>query len=39
MSKKRAPLPMKKSRKLFTRSAKKVNKKNGIAPMRGGIRL
>jgi hypothetical protein len=27
------------SRKLFTRTAKRVHRKNGARPMRGGIRL
>ncbi len=33
-------IPRKKSRKMFTKSARKVKKKNfGPRPMRGGIRL
>lgn len=37
---KRRPLSMKKSKRLFTRTAKKVSKKNGASRvMRGGIRL
>lgn len=41
MSRKRFKLNKKKSKKLFTRTAQKVNRKNGISgmPMRGGIRL
>ena len=36
----RKPMGKKKSRKLFTRTAKKVHAKNSYAgPMRGGIRL
>lgn len=37
--KKRMKLGGKHSRRLFTRTARKVNKKNGMAVMRGGIRL
>lgn len=37
---KRKKIPMKKSKKLFNRTAKKVHKRNTPAmPMRGGIRL
>lgn len=40
---KRKRLSMKKSKRLFTRTAKRVNRKNGLAgakvAMRGGIRL
>lgn len=36
---KRKHIPRKKSQRQFTRTAKKVNRKNGLAPMRGGIRL
>lgn len=36
---KRQRIPMKKSKRSFTRGARKVNRKNGITPMRGGIRL
>ena len=39
MARKRSMLSMKKSRRLFTRTAKKQNRRNGLAPMRGGIRL
>lgn len=36
----RKKIPAKKSKKLFTRTAKKVHKKNGMGRiMRGGIRL
>ncbi|QXP07882.1 MAG: hypothetical protein [Arizlama microvirus] len=38
--KKRSKMPRKQSRKLFTKTAKKVHPKNMPArPMRGGIRL
>jgi len=38
--KRRAKLPAKKSKKLFSRTALRVNPKNtNAAPMRGGIRL
>jgi len=38
--KNRKPIPSKKSKKLFSRTAKKVHKKNaGQTVMRGGIRL
>lgn len=39
--KKRKRIPMRKSKKSFSRNAKKVHKKNVIrtGPMRGGIRL
>lgn len=37
--KKRVKIPASKSKKLFSRTAKKVHKKNGLRPMRGGIRL
>ncbi|QXP07988.1 MAG: hypothetical protein [Arizlama microvirus] len=39
--KKRSKIPMKKSKKLFSKTAKKTNKKNLNTPnpMRGGIRL
>lgn len=36
---KRRHMGGKQSRKLFTKTAKKVNRKNGMAVMRGGIRL
>lgn len=38
---KRKPLPPKKSEKIFTKTAQKVNGKNatGAKPMRGGYRL
>lgn len=36
---KRKSIPMGKSKRSFTKTAKKVNSKNGLAPMRGGIRL
>lgn len=36
---KRKSLPMRKSKKLFTKTAKKVHPKNDYRPMRGGIRL
>lgn len=36
---KRKSLSMKKSKKLFTRTAKKVHPKNDYRPMRGGIRM
>lgn len=36
---KRKKLNYKKSKKQFTRTAKKVHPKNGINPMRGGIRI
>lgn len=41
MAKKRLKIPMKKSRKLFTKTAKKIHRKNAGANvvMRGGIRL
>lgn len=40
MSFRRKKIPMKKSKRLFSRTARKVNKKNVSArPMRGGIRL
>lgn len=35
----RKPIPKSKSKKLFTKTAKKVNGKNMMRPMRGGIRL
>jgi len=36
----RKKMPSRKSKKLFTRTAKKVHKKNTLGvPMRGGIRL
>jgi len=38
--KKRSRIPAKKSRRMFTRGAKRVNRKNGLGgAMRGGIRL
>lgn len=38
--KKRKPLSRRRSSRLFTKTARKVNRKNGLAtPMRGGIRL
>ncbi|QXP08366.1 MAG: hypothetical protein [Arizlama microvirus] len=38
--KKRSKMPMKKSKKLFSKTASKVHKKNSAPkPMRGGIRL
>lgn len=36
---KRHHIPLKKSKRVFTRTAKKVAHKNGLSPMRGGIRL
>ena len=39
MRKHRKPLPMKKSKRLFTKTAKKVHPKNVIRPMRGGFRM
>lgn len=40
MAFKRKSLKRRKSRRLFTKGAKKVHRKNGITnPMRGGIRL
>ena len=36
---KRRPMKAKSSRKLFSRTAKKVHRKNGLSPMRGGIRI
>jgi hypothetical protein len=38
---KRSRIPAKKSRKMFTRTAKKTNRRNSSSsrPMRGGIRL
>jgi len=39
MSKYRSKVPIKKSKKMFSRSAAKVNPKNVIPPMRGGYRL
>jgi len=39
MAKRPRKLPRKKSKKLFTRTAKKIHPKNmGFGPMRGGIR-
>lgn len=35
----RKKLPPKKSKKLFTKTAKKVHPKNDYRPQRGGIRL
>lgn len=37
--KNRVKIPNKKSKKMFTKSAKRVNMKNGLNPVRGGIRL
>lgn len=37
--KKRKSLPKGKSRKLFTKTAKRVHPRNDYRPMRGGIRL
>ncbi|QXP08037.1 MAG: hypothetical protein [Arizlama microvirus] len=38
--KKRSKMPMKKSKKLFSKTAKKTHKKNlNNMPMRGGIRM
>nr|QJB20786.1 MAG: hypothetical protein [Microvirus sp.] len=39
MSKKRFKIPARKSKKMFTKNAKRINRKNGLNPMRGGIRL
>lgn len=39
MARKRMKLSRRKSKKLFTKTAKKVNNRNYITPMRGGIRL
>lgn len=39
MKPKRKKLTSRKSKKLFTRTAKKVHPKNDYRPMRGGIRL
>ncbi len=40
MAFKRKRIKRRKSRKLFTKGAKKVHRKNGLTnPMRGGIRL
>lgn len=36
---KRRPMNYKKSKKLFTRTAKKVHSRNGKVVMRGGIRM
>lgn len=36
---KRKRIPLKKSKKKFTATAKKVHPKNMVRPMRGGIRL
>lgn len=36
---KRKKLSAKKSKKLFTRTAKKIHGKNALRPMRGGIRF
>lgn len=37
--KKRYKIPAKKSKRMFTKSAKRVHVKNSLNPMRGGIRL
>lgn len=39
MYKRRSKLSRRRSKKLFTKTAKKVNTRNYITPMRGGIRL
>jgi len=39
MAMRRKKMTRRKSRKLFTRTAKRVHRKNGLNPMRGGIRL
>lgn len=39
MKGKRSKIPSKKSKKVFTKTAKKVHPKNFARPMRGGIRL
>lgn len=36
---KRKPISYKKSKKSFTRQAKKIHPKNALKPMRGGIRF
>lgn len=36
---KRRRMGRRKSRRMFTRTAKRVHRKNGIRPMRGGIRI
>jgi len=36
---KRRKIPLKKSKKMFTKHARKVHKKNMANPMRGGIRM
>lgn len=36
---KRFKIPSKKSKKMFTKTARRVNFKNNLNPMRGGIRL
>jgi len=36
---KRKKIPYKKSKKLFTKTARRVNSANGYVPMRGGIRF
>lgn len=38
-SKKRVKLSSKVSKKMFTKTARKVNSRNSLNPMRGGIRL
>ena len=35
----RRKMPKKKSKKLFARTAMKVNRKNHVKPMRGGYRI
>lgn len=39
MSKYRQKVPAKKSKKMFSKTAEKVDRKNVIPPMRGGYRL
>lgn len=39
MARKRSRIPHKKSKRQFSRTAKKVHRKNFARPMRGGIRL
>jgi len=40
MSRKRSKIPNRKSKKMFTKFAKKIHPKNTLAkPMRGGIRM
>jgi len=39
MSRKRSKINYKKSKKMFSKTAKKYNKKNNMSSMRGGIRF